>query len=266
VSPEETLAGKVAIVTGGSQGIGKACAAALLDEGAQVMICARTEARVTEATAALADRGRAVGHAADVADRAAAAGLVRATADQLGNVDILVCCHGVLGRSVSFLDTTPEDWRLVIDVNLMGVVNICQAAGVDMAKRGRGTIVTVSSTSGLVADQQLSPYDASKAAVAQLTKCMALELWPLGIRVNGVAPGYVDTDMVSSWLEGAAGKTLGCNITGAAGRPEDIAAVVAFLCSPAAAYVVGAVVPVDGGTMAIHPPFFLREDVQAPAG
>jgi NAD(P)-dependent dehydrogenase (short-subunit alcohol dehydrogenase family) len=255
------LRGQVAIVTGGSQGMGKACAAALLDAGASVMICARRQSRLEQAESALRERGRVATRAADVSDRAAVDELVAHTVETLGAPDIVVCAHGVLGPIASFLDTTAEHWREVLEINLMGVVNVCQAAGRHMAERGSGVIVTVSSSGGFVADEDLAPYDVSKAGLVQLTRCMAVDLWPFGIRVNGVAPGFIHTEMAEPWLKDTEGKRLACNITGAAGQPEQIASAVLFLCSPASSYVVGATLPVDGGITAIHPPFLFRDPV-----
>ncbi|MBM3557035.1 MAG: glucose 1-dehydrogenase [Alphaproteobacteria bacterium] len=238
------LSGRVAVVTGGAQGIGFAIASALAEHGAKVVI-----ADMNRAIGAAAARklGKKASFAAlDVRDRVAVGKLAK----KLGRVDILVNNAGIARNSPS-VATAPEEWLEVMDVNLNGVWWCCQAFGRGMVARGKGAIVNIGSMSGIAANkpQPQAHYNASKAAVHMLTKSLATEWATAGVRVNAVAPGYIGTELTKRGLSNPQWKKLWLEMTpfGRVGEPEDVAATVLFLASDAAAYVTGSVVSIDGG-------------------
>lgn len=238
--------GRVAVVTGGAQGIGNAIATALAEHGAKVIV-ADIDAK-SGAAAAQALGGEFV--TLDVRDRLR----VRAVADELwsryGQVDILINNAGIARNSPS-AETPAEEWLEVIDVNLNGVWWCSQAFGRRMVERGRGAIVNIGSMSGIVANkpQPQAHYNASKAAVHMLTRSLGVEWAPHGVRVNAIAPGYIGTDLTKRGLENPAWKKLWLEMTPFArvGEPADVAALALFLASDAAGYMTGSVVSVDGG-------------------
>jgi NAD(P)-dependent dehydrogenase (short-subunit alcohol dehydrogenase family) len=238
------LDGKVAIVTGGNRGLGEAFARALGEAGARVAIAARDEAR-SEAVAA--EQG-ALAVTADVTDRESVQAMVETVTAELGPVDVLINNSGTCFHRPA-LEVPDDEWRAVWEVNVDGVWNCSRAVGAQMVERGTGVIVNVGSISAEIVNRpQWQPaYNASKAAVHQLTKSLAAEWAPSGVRVNAIAPGYVKTEMAPvddprfrpRWIEDAPMQR--------AAVPEEIAPSVLYLASDASSFMTGSVLVVDGG-------------------
>ena len=241
--------GRVAVVTGGARGIGAATAAALAGAGARVVI-ADVE---REAGRATARDLRCEFVEADVSRAPDVDALMRAAAERLGGLDVLVNNAGiVLARST--LDTSEEEWDRVLAVNLKGAWLCARAAAPLMARRGGGSIVNVASNAGLVGFPNAAAYCASKGGLVHLTRAMALDLAPLGIRVNAVCPGHTRTPMAESFVAAQADPEAFLadfvgrqHPLGRMAEPEEIARSIRFLASDDASFVTGAVLPTDGG-------------------
>ena len=247
------LDGRVAVVTGGGQGIGAACAQALAEAGAKVVIAELVPQRATDSAELLARQGLAVeGVELDVTSSAAVDKVAAQVLDKYGRIDILVNNAGVAKSDVRAEDTSDEHWRFHMEVNVDGLFWCCRAFGRQMLEQGNGSIVNIGSMSGFIVNkpQPQSFYNASKAAVHHLTRSLAAEWAARGVRVNAVAPTYIETpltsfgikenpEMYKVWLE----MTPMCRV----GQPEEIASVVHFLASDAASLVTGAIVAADGG-------------------
>ena len=234
-----SLQGKVALVTGGSRGIGRAIALELGRGGAEVVVGYRSGADEAEAVATQAG-GRAI--QADVSNPEEAKGLV----EEAGDLDILVNNAG-LTRDGLLARMPDEDWRDVIETNLSSVFYTCRAVTRGMMKKRAGAIVNVSSIVGIHGNWGQTNYGASKAGIIGFTKSLARELGSRGVRANVVAPGYVNTRLTDVLPEEAQQAMLANTPLGRLGEPEDIAGAVRFLCSDEAAFITGEVLLVDGG-------------------
>lgn len=247
------LDGRVAVVTGGGQGIGAACARALGEAGATVIIAELEPDRAEACATDLAKLGiNAEAVPLDVTQSAAVDRAAAEIVERHGRVDVLVNNAGVAKSDVKAEDTGDDHWRFHMDVNLDGLFWCCRAFGRQMLRQGSGSIVNIGSMSGFIVNkpQPQAFYNASKAAAHHLTKSLAAEWGAKGVRVNAVAPTYIETpltafgmnecpEMYKTWLE--------MTPMGRVGQPEEIASVVHFLASDAASLVTGAIVLADGG-------------------
>lgn len=245
---------KVALVTGGSKGIGYACAERLLTDGYAVAICARNAGEVEGAAGRLGDHGKVLGLRADVGSADDCAGLVPAVTAHFGRIDALVNNAGVYSP-VPFLDFTADTWDATMAINVRGPVLLggaCARAIRDQG--GGGRIVNIASTNGQMSEAEFAHYNASKAAIISLTKSMAVELAPLGILVNAVAPGWVLTPLSEPFVATLDEEALGrISPLRRVGTAAEVAGAVSFLCGPDAGYITGSTVNVDGGLIAMHP-------------
>lgn len=236
---------RVVIVTGGSRGLGAGIVQAYLDAGDRVATCARSTTPDVEAwTSALADRF--LFQKADLSVRADADALVRAVVDRWGQVDVLVNNAGVARDGVLGL-VSDDDVDAVVDLNLKGTLYVTRAVSRRMLTRGSGHIVNISSIVGRSGYRGLAVYSATKAALDGLTRALARELGARGIVVNGIAPGYLRTEMSHGLDEAQLGQIVRRTPAGRLGEPADIARVALFLTDPANSYLTGQVLVVDGG-------------------
>jgi 3-oxoacyl-[acyl-carrier protein] reductase len=242
------LDGKVALVTGGSRGIGAAICAELGAAGATVVV---NYVRDQSAAVAVCDRlresgGRAEAVQGDVSTAEGAAALVSQVESDVGPIDILVNNAGIT-RDDLIMRLSEEDWHAVIDTNLGGAFFTCRALSRPMLKRRTGAIVNISSIVGVHGNAGQTNYAASKAGLIGLTKSLAKELGGRGIRVNAIAPGYIATELTDALPEEARSAILGNTPLGRLGEPDDVARAVRFLVSDAAGFITGDVLAVDGG-------------------
>lgn len=255
----------VAIVTGGASGIGKSTAEKLLDCGYRVLICARGEERLEAAREELSAGGDVASLVADVSDHEQARRLIDEAVSRWGRLDALVNAHGIYGNDFYLLEDVPlEEWRDVIEINLMGPVHTTTAAIEPLAKT-KGAVVNVSSLNAIQGEPMAAPYGVSKAALVGFTKYAAIELARHGVRVNAVLPGWVLTPMVEPFFEeaGLLGKELETNLVRRPGDPAELAEVIEFLASPRSSFVTGECLVADGGQWIQVYPLRGREESQA---
>jgi 3-oxoacyl-[acyl-carrier protein] reductase len=242
------LIGKFALVTGAGRGIGLATAQALARDGAAVAIADLDDGRAKEAAAALESAGgRALAVRADVGDPASVEAMVRAVVGAFGRIDILSNNAGI-GGNTPFLKTTLEEWERILRVNLTGAFLVAQAVARVMAANGGGKIINIASLSGQRGGEGRAAYGAAKAGLELLTKVMAVELAPLGINVNAIAPGPIETEMARFAHDAATRAAYHALVPMARyGTPEEIADAAVFLASDESRYVHGHTLNVDGG-------------------
>lgn len=246
------LAGRSAVVVGGTSGIGRALALGLAEAGADVAPTGRRADRLDEVAGAIEAKGRkSLRVTADVGERASLESLLAAAVEAFGKVDILVNCAGRTGR-VPTLDVTDAQWNEIFETNLTGMLRACQVFGRHMLERGYGRIVNIASLGSFVALHEVAAYNASKAGVASLTKTLAVEWAPKGVCVNAIAPGVFRTELNQKLLDGTARgqEFLMRTPMKRFGKVEELQGAATFLCSEAASFVTGTVLVVDGGFLA----------------
>jgi len=246
------LEGKIAVVTGGTSGIGRALSLGLADAGADVIASARREEQLGETASEIEKRGRkTLRIASDVCDRASLERLLAATLDSFGKVDILVNCAGIIKRTPT-LTVPEEEWANILNTNLTGTLRACQVFGKRMLDRGYGRIVNITSLNSYVALSEVAAYAASKSGVASLTRSLAVEWSKKGVTVNAIAPGVFRTDMNAKLLDSTprGQELLMRTPMGRFGRTEELVGAAVFLGSDAASFVTGQTLVVDGGFLA----------------
>jgi NAD(P)-dependent dehydrogenase (short-subunit alcohol dehydrogenase family) len=243
---------RVALVTGASSGIGRACARALGAEGARVVVAGRRKDRLGEVVREIeASGGQAVAVSGDVRDEAVCAAWVRTAVERFGGLDGLVNAAGVIGPSAGLLATEPGEWDRILDSNLKSVFLLTRAAAPELIKR-KGSVVSISSVAGLRPYVGLLAYCVSKAGVDMFTQCAALDLAPHGVRVNAVNPGVVVTELhtVTNAIPDYAGfleRSKGTHPIGRVGKPEEVASLVLYLLGDEAGWITGSCLSIDGG-------------------
>jgi len=247
-----SLANRVAIVTGAGRGIGKAIALAMAEDGACVVVTARTTAQVEQTASEIIDRGgKALAVTADVRSKEKVDALIKDTVNTFGRIDILVNNAGGM-FAVPTMDMSENQWDVIVSENFKSVFLCSQAAARVMMAQKKGAIVNIASIVGIVAQPLNAAYAASKAGVINLTRTMAIDLAPYGIRVNGIAPGLIVTPG-TEWLYDKPGGAASEIPLARGGRPEDIAGGVIYLASDASSYVTGETIVIDGGVI-VKPP------------
>lgn len=248
------FAGKVAVVTGGTSGIGGAVAEKLVSEGALCVILSRDPKKAEAFIARFPDKEKVAYWSVDVSDWRQVEQTVEQAAARFGTIDMLVNAAGINIRKPA-LAYTPREWKQILDINLTGTFYVCQCVGKIMAENGKGSIVNIGSMASHYGIPNVSPYAAAKGGVMQLTKALAVEWAPYGIRVNQISPGYIETPLVSQLMTRKKYRERVIERTplGRWGTPMDVAKAAAFLLSDESDFITGQIFGVDGGVLGGDP-------------
>jgi NAD(P)-dependent dehydrogenase (short-subunit alcohol dehydrogenase family) len=244
------LDGHVAIITGGSSGIGRAIAETFASAGASVVVAARRQGPIDETVEAItAGGGRCIGVSADASDADAMAGVAARAVDEFGTIDIMVNNAGAAPFMSTIESIRPDGFEKYFRINFWSAVNGTRAVAPTLLAKGTGVVLNMASVAAFIASPGLTYYGTAKAAVVNLTKTVSREWAPYGVRVNALAPGWIETEMNAGARQSPEflRTTLATIPLGRWGRVEDVAAAALFLCSPAAAWITGSVLVVDGG-------------------
>jgi NAD(P)-dependent dehydrogenase (short-subunit alcohol dehydrogenase family) len=247
-----SLENKVAVVTGGTSGIGRALSLGLADAGADVIATARRQQQVDDTAAEIENLGRqTLRLTSDVCDRNSLDKLLAGALDRFGTIDILVNCAGRIKRTPT-LTMPEEEWTAILDTNLTGTLRACQVFGKHMLERGYGRIVNIASLNSFVALSEVAAYAASKAGVASLTRSLAVEWSKKGVTVNAIAPGVFRTELNAQLLDSTprGQELLMRTPMGRFGRTEELVGAAIYLASDASSFVTGQTLVVDGGFLA----------------
>jgi NAD(P)-dependent dehydrogenase (short-subunit alcohol dehydrogenase family) len=246
------LDGKVCIVTGASRGLGRAIALALGKAGGRVVAAARSEAAIEETAAAIRGHGGyATAVVCNVRDSKSVQALVDRTIAEMGAIDVVVNNAGG-GDMKPIVDMSEDEWLRIVDLNVNSTFRMCKAVGPHMIEKRRGRIINMSSMYGIVGEKNVTAYCASKGAIIQMTRALALEWAPYNITVNALAPGYMYTERTSRVFDNPdmSGSFIGRIPLGRVGRPDELGPLVIYLASDASQFMTGSVIVIDGGQTA----------------